>query len=211
MAITYPLTAPLSTLGLEQLQMRPRNAVAVSESPFTYKQDIVAHTGKAWACNVRIPSQQRDLVEDWLAFLLSLKGPVGTFLMGDPIGATPRGSAKDTPGTPAVQGAAQTGNELNIDGLPLSATGYLLAGDYIQLGAGSTARLYKTLTQTNSNGAGQATLDLWPDILTAPADDETVVVANTAHLWRLTSTVTPWLAQNANVLGIEFEAAGIVA
>ena len=106
--------------------------------------------------------------------------------------------------------AAVEGNSV-FHGLPLSATGYLLAGDYIQLGAGSTARLYKTLTQTNSNGAGQATLDLWPDILTAPADDETVVVANTAHLWRLTSTVTPWLAQNANVLGIEFEAAGIVA
>ena len=99
-------------------------------------------------------------------------------LLGDPIGATPRGSASSAPGTPVVNGASQTGDTLSIDGLPASATGYLKAGDYIQLGSGTGAQLYKVLDDVDSNASGEADLTIWPDLRSSPADDATVVVSN---------------------------------
>jgi hypothetical protein len=39
-------------------------------------------------------------------------------------------------GTPVVNGASQSGSSLVVDGAATSQTGWLLAGDYIQLGTG---------------------------------------------------------------------------
>jgi len=130
--------------------------------------------------------------------------------LGDPNNATPQGSASTTPGTPVVLGASQTGDSLNIDGLPTSTTGYLLPGDYIQLGTGATATLYKVLTQVDSNSSGEATLDIWPNIRTAPADNATVVVSNTVGNFRLAGGATEWSINNANAYGLQFDAVGVI-
>ena len=156
MAETYPLTLPTHT-GVSQVEITASNVVAISESPFTLSQQVVRHAGERWSAVVTIPPVKRVDAEYWNSFFLRLRGKFGTFLLGDPSSATPRGSASATPGTPLVNGGSQTGNELNIDGLPTSVTGYLLAGDYIQLGSGSTARLYKVLQDVNSNASGEAT------------------------------------------------------
>lgn len=209
MAITYPLSIP-TTIGIESIELRAVNAVAASQSPFTYKQQIVQHTGQKWEASITIPPVKRELAEDWVAFLLSLKGPTGTFLLGDPLGATPRGTASTNAGTPVVKGADQTGNTLIVDGLPLSTTGYLLAGDYIQLGSGSTATLHKVLTQVDSDGTGEATLDIWPNIVTSPADNATVTVSNAKGRFRLKENTQSWQINNINSYGISFEATQVL-
>ena len=127
---------------------------------------------------IELPPMTRDEAELWDAFFLKLNGMKGTFLFGDPAGATPRGSASSTPGTPVVMGVSQTGNELTIDGLPLSVNGYLKAGDYIQLGSSSTSKLHKVLDDVNTNGSGEATLTIWPNLRASPADNDPVVVSN---------------------------------
>lgn len=205
MAISYPLTFPTQT-GIASVNLHAINSVAISQSPFTYKQQIVAHTGQRWEAEVSLPPMKRNDAEVWVAFLLSLKGQRGTFLMGDPNCATARGSASTAAGTPVVNGADQTGDSLTVDGLPVSATGYLLAGDYIQLGGGSSATLHKVLTNVDSNASGQATLDIWPHIRTAPADDSTIVVANAVGNFRLSSNQSDWSINNASFYGITFPA-----
>ena len=117
MAISYPLTLPTQT-GIASVNLHAVNSVAISQSPFTYKQQVVAHTGQRWEAEVSLPPMKRSDAEVWIAFLLSLKGQRGTFLMGDPNCATARGSASITPGTPVVNGADQTGDSLTVDGLP---------------------------------------------------------------------------------------------
>lgn len=209
MAISYPLTLPTQT-GIASVNLHAINSVAISQSPFTYKQQVVAHTGQRWEAEITLPPMQRADAEVWVAFLLSLKGMRGTFLMGDPNCATPRGSASSTAGTPVVNGADQTGDSLAIDGLPVSATGYLLAGDYIQLGAGSSATLHKVLTNVDSNASGEATLDIWPSIRTAPADDSTVVVASAVGNFRLSTNQSDWSINNASFYGITFPAIEVV-
>lgn len=205
MAISYPLTLPTAS-GIAQINLRAVNSVSISESPFTFKQQVISHTGQRWEAEVSMPPMQRADAEQWISFLVSLAGVKGTFLLGDPNASTPRGSASTTPGTPVVNGASQTGDSLTIDGCPTSATGYLKAGDYIQLGGGSSATLHKVLTDVDTNASGQATLDLWPYIRTAPSDDATVVVSNAKGLFRLASNQTDWSINNAAFYGITFPA-----
>lgn len=210
MAITYPLNIP-TTIGIEQIEFRSKNVVAVSESPFTYAQQVYQHPGQAWEVTVRIPPVKSDLANEWVAFLLSLKGQRGTFLLGDPNMVDPRGTAKDTPGTPVVNGASQTGSSLNIDGLPTNETGYLLPGDYIQLGSGSSTTLHMVLQQVDSNGSGEATLELWPDIRFSPSDNATVTVSDTKGHFRLKNNVSSWTINSISSYGIQFEAMEVIS
>jgi len=210
MAITYPLSLP-TTIGIAEIELRANNVVGVSQSPFTFSQQVVQHQGQRWEASVKIPPVRKDLAEEWVAFLLSLKGSVGTFLLGDPNMATARGSAATAPGTPLVDGALSIGaSEITIDGLPVSATGYLKAGDYIQLGSGSTTTLHKVLADVDSDGTGQATFDIWPNVRRTVANDEAVVVSNTKGHFRLSSGLSSWSINNSSVYGISFDAVEVI-
>jgi len=205
MAETYPLSFPTHT-GIASVTLSAEDVVGINTSPFTLQQQVVRHAGARWSAAITIPPTKRVDAEYWNAFLLRLRGQFGTFLLGDPNAATPRGSAATAAGTPLVNGASQTGNELAIDGLPASATGYLLAGDYIQLGSGSTARLYKVLEDADTNGSGEATLNLWPDLRSSPTNDAAVVVTNAKGVFRLNSNEANWDINNAGFYSISFAA-----
>ena len=204
MAISYPINTP-TNIGIANITLMAENAVAISQSPFTFQQQIVAHPGQRWAASISLPPMKRQDAEYWVAFLLSLKGQVGTFLLSDPNCIDPQGSAANTPGTPLVKGSGQTGDALVIDGLPTSVTGYLLPGDYIQLGSNSSTQLYKVLTQTNTNSSGEATLDIWPNLRSSPVDNSDVVVASTKGKFRLKDNITQWSINEISSYGITFD------
>jgi len=107
---------------------------------------------------------------------------------------------------PFVNGADQTGDSLIIDGASPDETGYLLPGDYIQLGSGATATLHKVLEQVDTDSSGNATLTLWPHIRTAPADNAAVTIGNTVGRWRLASNESSWSVNEASIYGISFTA-----
>lgn len=200
MAITYPLSLP-SHKKPANITFRAVNTVGITQSPFTYAQQAVAHSGQRWECDVTLPQMSRADAEQWIAFLVSLRGQFGTFTLGDPTGASPRGSAG---GTPLVNGASQTGGTLNIDGCTASQTGWLKAGDYIQLGTAGTATLHKVLADADSNGSGEVSLDIWPYIRTAPADNASVTLTNTVGRFRLASNQQNWNINEASIFGMTF-------
>lgn len=191
MAITYPLTLPTIT-GIQSVNFIVRNSVGATQSPFTYEQQIFKNPGQRFEADVTLPPMTRASADVWNTFFIKLYGQYGTFLLGDPNAATPRGTASSSPGTPVVNGASQTGNTLNIDGVPASQTGYLKAGDYIQLGSGSGARLYKVLDDADSNASGEVQLTIYPDLRSSPSDDATVVVSSAVGLFRLTTPTHNW-------------------
>lgn len=202
MAISYPLTLPSHT-GIAQINFRAINTVGMSMSPFTYAQQVVAHSGQRWEADITLPSMKRADAEQWIAWLVSLRGQLGTFTLGDPTGATPRGSAG---GTPVVNGAGQVGGTLAIDGCTASQTGWLKAGDYIQLGSGTTATLHKVLQDADSDGSGNVSLDIWPYIRSAPTDGSTVATSNTVGKFRLASNEQNWSINEASIYGMTFGA-----
>lgn len=387
MAITYPLTLPAHT-GIRSVSFRARNAVAYSMSPFTFAGQAHQYAGQMWEADITLPAMRRTAAEQWNAFLLSLNGQAGTFLLGDPNGCVPRGTAlsfkknlltfteqfdnaawikirssvtpnaaiapdgtltaeklvdsvefnrfavRQTTVTPSignicgsvfvkegerryvlvrvrgsvngtpnvvsvivdlqtglitaqagsllsfavepaengfyrifascaqtdttradiaifpavspidddpaytgdgtsgifiwgaqieaglvateyqpiadgygpfVNGAGQTGSELIIDGASPNEDAYLRAGDYIQLGAASSARLHKVLADVATDDDGNATIDIWPSLRSSPADNSIVIIENCKGRFRLAENVTGWNADVAQY-GITFSA-----
>jgi len=200
MAITYPVSFPAS-IGLANLNIRARTVVGISASPFTGQQQVYKHQGQWWEAEVSLPPMKRADAEQVVAFLLKMNGAYGTFLLGDKSATAPRGVGT---GTPLVNGGSQTGNELVTDGWTTSTTGILKAGDWIQLGSGSSTRLYKVLDDVNSDGSGNATINIFPDLRLSPADDTVIAVSNTQGLWRLSSNETQYSIDQMSVYGITF-------
>ena len=201
MAISYPLALP-TTAGIAKVRLTANDIVGISQSPFTAAQQVYKYPGQFWEADITLPPMKRADAEYWVAFLLKLNGPFGTFLLGDPLGATARGVAT---GTPLVKGGSQTGNELITDGWTAGQTGILRAGDYIQLGSGATAQLYKVLDDANSDGSGNATFTIWPSLRSSPADNAAITVTNTAGNFRLT-TQPSWDIDEASIYGMTFGA-----
>lgn len=189
MAITYPLTLPTS-IGIANITLYANNAVAISQSPFTFQQQIIQHAGQRWTASVSIPPVRRDLAEPWNAFLLALKGPVGTFLLGDPNAKAPRGTAS----TATLTGTAGSSSPT------ITMTGTLLAGDYIQLGSNGTSTLHKVLVDRSGSG----TLEIWPK-LRSSVTDATVTLNNTVGRFRLSSTQQSFSIDSASIYGISFD------
>jgi hypothetical protein len=210
MSIAYPLSLPTVT-GIRSINLRARNAVGLSRSPFTFKEQVFSHGGQMLEAEISLPPMTRAEGEQWVSFLIKLKGMQGTFLLGDPAAATPRGSAGTTPGTPVVNGAGQTGDSLTISGLPADADGYLLAGDYIQLGTGGAATLHKVLNDVDTNASGIGLIDLYPSIRTAPVDAAAVVVANAKGVFRLATNETNWSINEVTHYGLSFAAVEAIA
>lgn len=200
MTISYPISLP-SARGPSRIIIRANSIVGVSQSPFTGEQEVYVHQGESWQAEVSLPPMHRADAEEWIgAFLLALNGREGTFLMGDPVNTTPRGSWLGA--SPLVNGASQSGKTLAIDGLAAGATGK--AGDWLQLGTGSSTHLHKLTAPFTANGSGQATLDIWPRLRAAPADNAAVTIASPKGLWRLTSNVREWSIDIAQIYGLNF-------
>ena len=194
MAISYPLSLP-TNVGMASIELRARNTVAVSMSPFTYKQQTHSYDGQMWEADITLPPMNRDDAESWVSFLMSLKGRAGTFLLYDPSAKSARGTATSA----TVTGSA------GDDSLTVVMTGTLKAGDYIQIGSASDATLHKVLVDQDGDG----TLEVWPK-LRKDRTSVAVDLTSASGLFRLASNETAWSVDNASFFGISFGATEVV-
>lgn len=200
MTISYPLTVP--SHGFRSLVLRAVEKVGIVESPTSFQPGIQDFGGQRWEADVELPPLSRADASAWVAFLQSLKGVYGTFLMGDPVGATPRGAWA---GTPLVNGAHSAGAEsLALDGLTASTT--LKAADYINVGSGLTTHLHQLLADASANGSGQVTIDIWPPLRADLADNAAIVKTSAMGRWRLATNTRSWDIALAQIYGIRFVA-----
>jgi hypothetical protein len=199
MPVTYPITLPASPSN-RSIVLRKRSVVAVGVSPFGLIPQVQVSGGQQWAGTFTLPPMQRATAEPWLAALISLNGQEGSFLAGDTANTAPRGVGT---GTPLVKGAGQTGYDLVTDGWTTSQTGILKAGDWLQLGTGTSSRLYKVMADANSNGSGEATLTLWPKLRSSPADNAAIVVNSPKGRFMLGEEFD-WSIDEAKVYGLSF-------
>ena len=118
MSISYPLTIPSYT-GFRSVDLRMVNAVAVSRSPFTLSTQAHKYAGQMWQADIALPAMDYINGAKWFAWLGSLNGQFGTFLLGDPRRCTARGTAT----TATISGSA------GASSVTVTMTGTLLAGD----------------------------------------------------------------------------------
>jgi hypothetical protein len=195
MAISYPLSGIPSSPKPRSAQVTARSNVGVSRSEFSGVARKQKHAFQGWEIDLDLPPMTGAEAGDWLAFLLKLNGQEGTVLVEDPDRQTANGVAT---GTPLVKGGSQTGNSLITDGWTISTTDILKAGDLIQIGN----YMYMVLNDVNSDGSGDATLDIFPDLRAAPADNAAITVANCKTLMRLSSNSPNWSTNNMKHYGL---------
>jgi hypothetical protein len=195
MAISYPRTLPTIT-GIRNVEMRAINAVAYSQSPFTFSGQAHAYQGQMWQADISLPAMDRSKAETWIAFLMSMRGRFGTFLLGDPRGCSLRGTATAA----TITGSAGD----NTVSATVTAGQTLLAGDYIQLGSASSATLHKVLVDYTGTGSA-ANLEIWP-ALRVDRSAVSAVLSNTVGVFRLSSNETSWSSNEIAKYGITFGA-----
>jgi hypothetical protein len=189
LAIAYPINTP-TNIGIANITFMAESAVAISQSPFTFQQQVVAHPGQRWAASISLPPMKRQDAEPWVAFLLSLYGQVGTFLLSDPNCPAPRGTATSATLTGTAGSTSPT----------ITMTGTLLAGDYISLGSGSSTRLHKVVQDRSGNG----TVEIWP-ALRATVTDAVVDLTEAKGRFRLKDNITQWSINDISSYGITFD------
>jgi hypothetical protein len=185
MALTYPLVAP-SSPSPRRVQPKPAAVVGMSASPFTGTQQLQAHQGEWWLCDLDLPPMTRAQAAAWVGMFMGLNYREGTFLLvQEP--SRPLGIAT---GAPVVNGAGQTGKTLLTRGWTASKTGILKAADYFSLGTAGSTSLHQVVRDADSDGSGHATLEIWPRIRSAPADGAVLTVINPQGRWRLKDPFT---------------------
>lgn len=199
MSVSYPLAFPTAG-GVRDITIRHRKIVGVSRAPFSIlsRQTYEWPGNEAWEADINLPPMTRANAAPWQAFLLSLNAQIGTFLMGDPNGATPLGAAASNQGTPQVDGSGQTGNQIYIKTGLGTVANWLLAGSWLQLGSGATSRLYKTVTDASLASDGRVTLDIRPALRSATVDSETITLTSAKGLWSLVEGTVEEAIDNAN-------------
>lgn len=187
MTISFPLTFP--TTGIREIVFTPRKVVGVNTAPDSLVAQTYEWPGERWEAQVTPPPLARQDGEAFAAFLVSLRGPVGSVLLGDPAGATPLGSASATPGTPQVDGAhsARSRTLALKTGLGTVAN-YLRAGSWLSLGTGSSRRLHKILVDVSLDSSGKATLDIWPSLRSAVSNNAPVYLSSTTGKFMLNTS-----------------------
>jgi len=201
-APSYPLALP-NTPGFVQSRFALQRAVAVASSPFTGQSQSYEHPMALWTAQLQLPPMKRATAAAWQALLLKLHGRRGTFLLGDPDAKVPRG-AISLSATPTLNAAANAGDyQMQIAGVGTSIVAFR-AGDYIQLGASSTARLYMIVDDATSNGSGVVTVNIEPSIRVTVASGSAVVYQSAKTVFRLDANDIGWDADQVSRFGISF-------
>lgn len=80
--------------------------------------------------------------------------------------------APETVAAARATGEAQTGSTLRVKGGPVSSSGLLLAGDFIEV----NGELKRITSAFDTDGAGRGTLHFEPELFASPADNTPVVI-----------------------------------
>jgi len=178
------------------MTMRLVRAVGMTESPLTLQQQVYQYDGARWEMDITLPPLTYVEARQWEAFILSLRGMSGTFIMGNPLHDAPQGTAT----TALLQGQAVVrSTSINVDGASSGQT--LKAGDYFQLGSGADAHIHQIVQDATFDGLGQATLDVEPPLRKTYANNTALDLTFPKGVWRLSSNDIGWSVDQASLHG----------
>ena len=189
MALTYPLNFP--SVGVQSMTMRLVRVNATTQSPFTLKPQIFEHQGSRWEAEITLPPLSHQESRAVEAFLIGLRGQVGTFLFGNPLHTDVYGTATSV----SLSANAAVG----ADTITCDGNGTLLAGDYFQIGTGDDSRIHQVVEDVTV-GTG-STVKIEPAIRVAQSSGASLVLTNPKGAWRLTTSDVEWAINNASIYG----------
>ena len=192
------VTTPLVPAAPASIEFTLQDIVASTLNPFTGQEQFQDWQSSYLEASVSMPPLTGKQTPAWVAFLMSLRGTLNVFQLGDPLLTAPQGSAL---GTPVVNGGSQTGYSLATRGWTASTAGILLPGDWIQIGY----RLYRNLATLNADSSGNATAGIWPQLRESPADGTALTLNNTQGLFRLRANSRKFSMLANRMYGLQFD------
>lgn len=182
MPVTYPLSLP-SAFKSSKITIAAENLVGVFTGQYDLSEQVYEFPGKRWHLTIECPAMSPQNAEQIVGWLLALNGRAGTFYCNDTSHRAPYGVATGTPTVNGTQTAAS--QDLLTTGWTASVTGILKAGDWVQVGTGSTMRLHKVCFDANSDASGNADLIVWPRLRGAYAGGTSIVTTNASGIFML--------------------------
>lgn len=103
--------ADFPDVGIQNMTLRLKSAVSMSQSPFTYDQQTYQHQGVRWECEVTFSPLNKADAKQVEGFLFGLRGMANTFKLGHPLhnitaSGTITGSANSDTVTANITGAS---------------------------------------------------------------------------------------------------------
>ena len=199
-APVYPLAMPAAP-GFSRVSWRLKRATAMTQSPLTGFQQVQQRDYALWEAELTLPPMNAEQAGQWAAFITRLHGRAGTFLLGNPNRKLPAGKI-DRNGlaqAPAALGAY----DISVTVGP-AATGGLKAGDYMQIGAGNTAKLHQVVADAVPNAGGTLSLTIEPRLRAAVATASPITFLRPQGVFRMTSDRIAWDADRAARFGLSF-------
>lgn len=207
MAISYPLQFP-TVSGVADITFNMRNARATTASPFTGRKKQYKWPLQVWDVDITLPPMKRDMAETWITFLAKLNAGVSTdfssFYLTDPNGYAMGGQVGDF-----QVNAGGDPNTVNLSNMNSLRTNALVAGDYIRIGTGSSARLHKVLDTVDTSIAGTAQVSIWPATYQSLNDTEGSL-QDAYGVFTLKSPNVSYNINNISSYGINFSAESLV-
>jgi hypothetical protein len=180
------------------------DAVGSVTSTFTGQVQTFQWPGAdMWKGTITLPPLQQSDADNWISFLMELRGMANAFQIGDPLKATPRGTPS---GAPVTNNSVSWGNaagsqQLGTSGWTINAQNLLLPGDYIQVGY----RLHRVLDTVDADENGNATITVWPSLREQPTNAETIITTGAQGLFRLATNKRVWSADETLLTSISFQ------
>tara|TARA_B100000579_G_scaffold129653_1_gene104667 strand:- start:15244 stop:15879 length:636 start_codon:yes stop_codon:yes gene_type:complete len=205
MTITYPLSVP-NTTSFALVRMLGVSSTGQTVSPFTQTTQQYQWAGQYWEADITTIPLNRAQSAEWEAFFLKLKGTFGTFyLQPDPNSLTNQGTNASSPGSPTINGAHSANiSSLSLTGATGGQTNYFKASDYISIGTGTSKQLFKVLSDANTDGGGNVTVDIFPRLRTALSGGESVTTSNCTGVFRLVSNEITWTVNHQSLYSLSF-------
>ena len=172
--------AAFPNVGIQDMTMRLRSATSISQSPFTYDQQVYQHQGVRWEAEVTLPPLKRSDAKQVEAFFAALRGQANTFTLGNPL--------HNTTATGTI--TAGTKGATTVTGTTAGA----VTGDYFEIGGA----LYIIPDKTSS------TIDIMPPLRTAITTSTTLDFTLPVGTWRLASNEIGWNINSASLYGFTF-------
>ena len=163
----------------KEARITARSAVGVVTSPYTFAREPQDWGGERWEITFQFLRVTREHAAILESFLLKMRGGLHKVRLGDPWGSKPQGSNLGTPLVGAGNVAGST--SLIMKDWPSSSTGLLKANDYVEI----EESLYRVLDDVDSDGSGDATVEVWPRLRKAHAEDVAMRTRNARALFAL--------------------------
>lgn len=186
-----------TSVGIREEQLEQANVILVTTTQSLLRQ-VRERPGHCWKINIQTIPLDEDVWRELEGFIVSQRGPYGTFTYIMESRGNARGAGG---GIPKVKGGSQSGRAPETDGWP-NNTMVLKGGDLVKFNGHS--KVYMQTVDVTSNGSGEATLTLEPELFESPADNEDIVINNVPFTVSLVQNV-PFRADVAKMVGLDLE------